>query len=309
MENLRGKTAFVTGGASGIGLGIAKACADEGMNVVIADLRQSAIDEALAFFKANNKPAHGIRLDVTNREAYIKAADEAESVFGHIHVLANNAGIGCANGPLWSVTTKETDLAVSVNLIGVLNGIQTIVPRIIAHGEGGHIVSTASKAALIPVPGCGLYNVTKAAVVATMLTLAEDLAGTNVGASVFCPGGYDTNLGKSSFEVTAELLGEAPTPPPPPPGDGEAFAPPPDWNGLIRPPEDAGVRVVRGIKRGDLYILTHTEFKAGVEEHANAILRAFPEETPNPRYSEVFPFLTSNPVFNKQTQVPALGKK
>lgn len=309
MENLKGKTAFITGGASGIGLGIAKACAKAGMNVVIADLRQSALDEALSIFKQNGWPAITVRLNVTDRAAYKEAADKAEEAFGKIHVLVNNAGIGCAGGPLWEASHKDTDLALSVNLVGVLNGIQEIVPRIMRHGEGGHIVSTASKAALLPVPGCGLYNVTKAAVVGIMESLAMDLVGTNIGASAFCPGGYITNLGMSSFEVTAELSGEKPVmPPPPPPSDGEPMPMMAEWNDLLRSPDDAGERVVRGIRRGDLYILTHAEFRDGVKSRADAILRAFPDEVPNRRYGEVFPYLTYNEIFDKQTQVPALGK-
>jgi len=308
MDNLKGKTAFITGGASGIGLGIAKACAKEGMNIVIADMRQDAIDEALKIFKENGWPAHGICLDVTDREAYKKAADEAESVFGNIHLLANNAGIGCANGPLWAVSPEETDLAVKVNMVAILNGIQTIVPRMLSHGESSHVVSTSSKAALLVVPGCGLYNATKSAVVGIMETLAMDLQGTNVGASVFCPGGFSTNLGVSSQFVTKAHLGDKASPPPPPPPpreDGKAPPPMAGWDEVIRSPDDAGERVVRGVKRGDLYILTHSEFKRGVEARFNAILRAFPDEVPNPRYAEVFPILVYNDIFDKQTQVPA----
>ncbi|MDR3148640.1 MAG: SDR family NAD(P)-dependent oxidoreductase [Oscillospiraceae bacterium] len=226
MENLWGKTAFVTGGASGIGLGIAKCCALEGMNVVVVDMRQSAIDEAMKYFETNNQPAIGINLDVTDRDAYIQAVEQAKAKFGNIHVLVNNAGIGCAGGPLWKVSFKEADLAVKVNLTGVLNGIQIIVPHMLEHGEGGHIVSTASKAALLPVPGTALYNVTKSAVVGIMESLAEDLVGTNVGASAFCPGGYETNLGKSSGEVTAALMGDEKQAPPP---AGMANGMPEDW--------------------------------------------------------------------------------
>ena len=101
MEQLTGKTAFITGGASGLGLGIAKACAKEGMNIVIADFRQKAIDEALPIFRDNGWTAHGIRLDVTDRAGYVKAADEAEAIFGKIHVLVNNAGIGIREGKVW----------------------------------------------------------------------------------------------------------------------------------------------------------------------------------------------------------------
>lgn len=309
MENLKGKTAFITGSASGIGLGIAKACAKAGMNVVIADMRQNAIDEALTIFKKNNWPAIAVRLNVTDRAAYKEAADKAEAAFGNIHVLVNNAGIGCAGGPLWSVSHKDTDLALSINIIGVLNGIQEIVPRMIAHGEGGHIVSTASKAALLPVPGCGLYNVTKSAVVGIMESLAEDLVGTNIGASAFCPGGYITNLGVSSSEVTAEITGEKSSMPPlPEKDDNEPMPAMAEWNTLLRSPDDAGERVVRGIQRGDLYILTHAEFKEGVKSRADAIIRAFPDEVPNKRYGEVFPYLVYNELFDKQTQVPALSK-
>ena len=181
MENLNGKTAFITGGASGIGLGIAKACAGAGMNVIIADMRQGAIDEALPYFKQKGFPVHGIRLDVTDRDSYAKAADEAESVFGNIHVLVNNAGVEVPFGPLWTSSFKDCDFIVGVNIQGVLNGILTLLPRILKHGEGGHVVSTASSSGLSVVPGAALYCMTKAAVVAMMETLASDLKDTNVG--------------------------------------------------------------------------------------------------------------------------------
>ncbi|MDR2530380.1 MAG: SDR family NAD(P)-dependent oxidoreductase, partial [Oscillospiraceae bacterium] len=247
MESLKGKTLFVTGGASGIGLGIAKAAAVEGANIFIADLRQSAIDESLAWFKENNYPAAGAKLDVSDRSAFKVAADAAEAKFGKIHILINNAGIGCASGPLWSVSAEDTDFALRINLVGVLNGIQEIVPRILKHGEEGYIVSTASKAGLIPVPGCGLYNLTKQAVVGISETLASDLKGTKVGAAVLCPGPFTTNLGKSGQEVEAELLGREIKPfLPPQPKDGEEPpkrpAPPADvdFTKIMRSIDEAG---------------------------------------------------------------------
>ena len=187
MKDLKGKTAFITGGASGIGLGIAKAFAKEGMNIVIADIRQKAIDEALPIFKENGWPAHGIQLDVTDREAYERAADEAEAKFGKIHVLVNNAGLGVPEGPVWNVSYKDVDLMVDVNLKGVLNGIMVMVPRIMKHGEGGHIVSTASKAGLIPVPGFTLYNSTKRAVIAIMETSPRTLQAKISAPAFFVP--------------------------------------------------------------------------------------------------------------------------
>jgi len=314
MIDLKGKTAFVTGGASGIGLGIAKAFAKEGCNVVIADLREAAIEEALPQIDA---PKLGVKLDISNRESFKAAADAAEKEFGKIHFLINNAGIAGASGPLWSVGADSTDFAVRVNIVGILNGIQEVVPRMLAHGEGGYVVSTASKAGLIPVPGCGLYNLTKSAVIALTETLASDLPE-GYGAGVLCPGPFTTNLGRSGAEVEAELTGKpAPSmapPPPPPPSDDAAPPPPPppamdiDFSRIMRNPDEAGERVVRGIKRGDLYILTHSEFKVGYEQRTDAILRAFPDEEPYDGFAKVFGILVNNPVFDKQTQVPALEK-
>jgi NAD(P)-dependent dehydrogenase (short-subunit alcohol dehydrogenase family) len=311
VENLKGKTAFITGGASGLGLGIAKACAREGMNIVIADLRKSAIDQVLPMFKENGWPAIGIELDVTDREGYVRAADEAEAAFGKIHVLVNNAGIGAAEPrpAEGKFDYRDIDLAIDVNYKGVINGIMTIVPRIVKHGEGGHIVSTASKAGVVPVPGFILYNSLKNAVISVMETLACDLKKYNIGSSVFCPGPYSTNLGQSSGEVRAKHLGvEVPqmAPPKRDPNAKPPEGPQIDFSKIMRDPEEAGRRVVRGIKRNDLYILTHSDFKKGWEARAAAVARAFPDEPSNPDFMKVFPMLAYNPIFEIQTQVPAL---
>ena len=311
IKNMKGKTAFITGGASGIGLGIAKACAKEGMNIVIADLRQNAIDEALEIFKANNWPAIGVQLDVSDREAYVVAADKAEAAFGKIHLLVNNAGIGCAMGNLWEVSYDDIDMAIRVNLRGAINGVRTILPRILAHGEEGHVVSTCSQAALLPNPGFALYNITKMGVMAAMESLSEDLyaMGSPVGASAFCPGGYITNLGVSSDEVVATLRGKK--------VEGEKLAAEDvteptrsfdGWLEVMRSPDDAGARVVRGVQRGDLFILTHIEFKEGVEKRFEAIRKCYPQDVPNHKYNEIFDFLTYNAVYDTQTQVPAMPK-
>ena len=314
MKDLKGKTAFITGGASGIGFGIARSAAKEGANVFIADLRQNAIDEALVWFKDNNYPATGYKLDTSDRAGYKAAVDAAEAKYGNIHILVNNAGIGCKAGPLWEVTGEDTDFALRINLVGVLNGIQEIVPRMLKHGEDSFVISTASKAGLIPVPGCGLYNLTKQAVVGIMETLASDLKGTKVGSAVLCPGPFTSNLGMSGREVETELLGREPAPMgPPPSSDGNneppRRPPPPegiDMSRILRDCDEAGDRVVRGIKRGDLYILTHAEFKPGWIERASAIERAFPADDPYDGFAKVFGLLVHNEIFDKQTQVPAL---
>src|SRR5690554_3987024 len=205
MKNVAGKVAFITGGASGIGLGIAKACAGAGMKVIIADLRQEALDEAVTYFNDNKLPVHSIQLDVTDRDAYAKAADEAEKVFGKIHVLVNNAGIGMG-GSIEKLTFKDWDFGIGINLMGVINGIVTILPRMLKHGEEGHIVSTSSMAALSAVDANAVYNATKSAVVALMETVAADLKNTKIGASAFCPGPVSSNLGVTSQAVRPDHL-------------------------------------------------------------------------------------------------------
>ncbi len=307
MKELRGKTAFVTGGASGLGLGIAKACAKEGMNVVIADFRQEGIDEVLPLFKENGWTAHGIRLDVTDRQAFEKAADEAEAVFGKIHVLVNNAGIGHAEGKIWEASYEEMDFFIDINYKSILNGIKAIVPRILKHGEGGHVVSTSSKNGLIPVPGMVLYNSTKRAVMAIMETLAIDLKGTGVGSSVFCPGPYQTSLGMTSGALREKHLGEAyePFDPSKLPKKEEAI----DYSKFERNPDEAGARVVRGIKRGDLFIFTHAEWKPGWEAHAAAVTRAIPDEVPDEDFMRIFDRHVRNAIYDEQTQVPAFKEE
>ena len=160
MHEVEGRTAFVTGGASGIGLGMATAFAGAGMNVVIADLRRDHIETALDTLAG--KPIHAIELDVTDRDAFARAADEAESVFGHVHVLCNNAGMGIL-GPVTDARYDDWDWGLGVLVGGVVNGIQTFLPRMRAHGEGGHVVNTSSMAGVLPIPGAAIYITAKAA--------------------------------------------------------------------------------------------------------------------------------------------------
>ncbi|MDR0446354.1 MAG: SDR family NAD(P)-dependent oxidoreductase [Oscillospiraceae bacterium] len=322
MQNLQGKTAFITGGASGIGLGIAKACGRAGMNVVVADLRQQQLDETTQWFKGKGYVIHAIRLDVTDRDAYAAAADEAERVFGKIHVLVNNAGVEVGSAKLWDFTYRDIDFITGVNFLGILNGIKTIVPRILAHGEEGHVVSTASMSGVSVVPGAGLYCATKGGVISMMETLASDLQGTKVGASAFCPGPVQTNFAANSTQVRPDSLKNtdtpaAPPPPPPPPpppqetptGDSHTagfVAPPmPDFSKALITPEEAGERVVRGIRRGDLYIMTHPEFSGSVKTKSDAMLRSFPDEPSDPErvniFENFFTFLTKNPIYDAQT--------
>lgn len=307
MENLEGKTAFITGGASGIGLGIAKACAKYGMKVVIVDMRQDALDEAMAYFKEKNLPAHPINLNVTDREAYVRAADEAEKVFGKIHVLVNNAGVGIGGVPTWQATYKDWDYAMSVNVGGVINGIMTILPRIIKHGEGGHVVSTSSTCGFMATANFTIYCATKYAVAGLMECLAAELQGTNIGVSILIAGPVMTNLGYSSFVNRPEhLRNEGETwPPKPPPGAKPPPMPAEDPRAAFMDPVEVGERVVRAIRRNDLFIHTHPEFRNGYIARHDAIIRAIPEEPWNEKRWQIMKNFSTIycDVYDKQQKV------
>ncbi len=307
MENVEGKVAFVTGGASGIGLGISKAFVKNGMKVVIVDMRQDALDEAMAYFKekGTEKMVHPINLNVTDREAYARAADEAEEVFGKIHVLVNNAGVGSGGSAVTS-TYKDWDYSMGVNVGGVINGIVTILPRIQAHGEGGHVVSTSSTVGLFAMVGMGIYTTTKFAITGLMESLASELEGTGIGASVLYPGGTATNLGISSTVNRPEHLkneGEPDFMPPPQGQEGPRRMPMMDTS-VYMDPVEMGERVLRAIKRNDIFIITHPEFRDGIVCRQDAVLRAIPDEPPNVKRAAVlrgFGTLVYNPIYERQT--------
>lgn len=197
MRNLSGKVAFITGGGSGIGFGQAQVlCAEAGMRVVLADIRQDHLDEALQYFKVRGLPAHAIRLDTTDRQAYESAADEAERVFGPVELLCNTAGVS-QFGPIEQATADDWNWQLDVNFKGVLNGVQTFMPRMIKRGTGGHIVNTASMSAFVPLPNTAIYCTTKYAVRGFSECLRIELEKHDIGVSLLCPGAVNTNIDKS----------------------------------------------------------------------------------------------------------------
>jgi len=205
---------------------------------------------------------------------------------------------------LWEVTYDDTDVALDINLRGCLNGIQIIVPGMLKHGEGGHIVNTSSKNGLLPPATLGLYNLTKGALVSLTETLAAELPE-GYGASVFCPGPFHTNLPYTSNEVPALLRGEElPERVARPPRDFDAslFFDADTASGRVQPAEVAGRLVMRGVKRNDLYIITHSEFYEGVKARYDAVLRAFPKDKPNDTFKRTMDFVTYSPVFQKQRE-------
>ncbi len=300
MKDVQGKTAFITGGASGMGLGMAKAFAEAGMNVVIADIRQSALDEAIEEFSHTNFPVHAIRLDVTDRDGWVKAAEEAESTFGNVHLLALNAGVGVA-GPMASSTYKDWDFNIQVNLYGVINGIVTFIPRMQQHGEESHIVATSSTGGFSAVGTAGLYCTAKFAVSGMMESLATELEGSSIGVSCFYPGPVQTNLGATTGEVRPEHLQNEPKPDVGPDG-----RPPRDFTfdpSVFMSKEEVGKRVLRGVLRGDLFIMTHPEFAPGIKARNDALLRAQPVEPINEARRDMvakFGTLLYNPIYDQQ---------
>ena len=316
IRDFKDKVAFVTGSASGIGSGIAHACAKHGMKVCVVDKREDALREAMKWYEARGYDAIAIPLDVTDREAFARAADKAEEVYGKIHLLVNNAGVSAGRNA-WDSTWNDWDFIMSINCMGVVNGVKTIVPRMLKHGEEAHVVSTSSTAGAFVVDGCALYNSTKFFVSGLMESCAADLQGTNVGASVLYPGPTNSQLGISSFSVRPEALkneGEKPFAPPPAEEGAEAPKMPamPDFSQIFMTPDELGERVLMGVQRGDIFIWTHPEFKAGAKLRNDAQIRAFPDEPITPKRREraealkTFGALTYNPLYEKQTTPPGL---
>jgi len=316
IKNFEGKTAFITGSASGIGMGIAHACAKHGMKVCIVDKREDALEEALKWYKERGYEASAIALDVTDREAYVKAVEKAEALYGNIHLLVNNAGVS-AGTTVWDSSWNDWDFIMGINCMGVVNGIKIIVPRMLKHGEEAHVVSTSSTGGVFAVAGCPLYNSTKFFVSGLMETVAADLEGTNVGASVLYPGPTNSQLGFSSQAVRPDALKDANAPVfMPPSEDGEAPAMPamPDFSQIFMSPEELGERVIMGIERNDIFIWTHPEFKAGTQLRNNAQVLAIPDEPLTEKRKEraealkFFGSLTYNPMYEKQTTPPGLAE-
>jgi NAD(P)-dependent dehydrogenase (short-subunit alcohol dehydrogenase family) len=288
MQNLAGKTAFVTGGASGIGLGIAKALAGAGMNVVIADIRDDHLAKAGAEL-GNPMRMLALRLDVTDRQDFARAADAAEARFGKIHLLCNNAGVAVV-GPTALATYADWDWVMGVNLGGTINGIVTILPRIRRHGEGGHIVNTASMSGLLPHSGATIYGTSKGAAVAMMECMRGELEPEGIICSAFCPGAVQSNIAKAGETRPLKLADS---------GYAEADKGRQQntkFFHLFRTKEEIGERVLQGILTDELYIMTHSEFREGVEERAQAMCAAVPNLPENAEYKKTFGFLFRNPI-------------
>jgi NAD(P)-dependent dehydrogenase (short-subunit alcohol dehydrogenase family) len=275
MQNFSGKVAFITGGASGVGLGQAKVFAKAGAKVVLADIRPAALDEALGYFHGLQAPAHGIHLDVTDRAAFARAADEAEHVFGPVQLLFNTAGVSMF-GPLEKSTYQDYDWMMGVNFGGVVNGIQTFVRRMIDYGRGGYIVNTASIAGLVAAGPSGIYSASKFAVVGLSQALHQALSHYEIGVSVLCPGNVSTNIAEACSTRPAHLsdtgyhLDEAIV---------DAFR---NIHSAGMDPVTLAEHVKEAMTRNQLYVIPYPEMRKRVADHFESVLGAFPASDSDP---------------------------
>jgi NAD(P)-dependent dehydrogenase (short-subunit alcohol dehydrogenase family) len=264
LTSLKDRTAVVTGGASGIGRALALLFAREGAHVVVADLDEAGMAETVAGVSRAGRRALAVKTDVSRLADVHALADRAFGELGAVHVVCNNAGVALWGG-LESVTHKDWEWAMGVNLWGVIHGVEAFVPRMVAGKQPGHVVNTASMAGLIASQGLGIYNTTKYAVVGLSETLQKDLRGYDIGVSVLCPMGVNTQIRKSDRNRPAPLRNEAAE------GEGRAV----ELIGRYLPPEHVAERVLRAIYANRLYVITHEEgltpLKRRFERMAQAI--------------------------------------
>jgi NADP-dependent 3-hydroxy acid dehydrogenase YdfG len=274
MKDVAGKVAFITGGASGMGLAMAHSLSAAGMKVVIADIEQQALDAALQQFSDSNSEVIGMRVDVTRREAMEQAAADTIAEFEKVHVVCNNAGVA-VGGTIDNMSYKDWDWVMGVNLDGVVNGVQAFLPLINAHGEGGHFVNTASMAGHIPVPALSVYNTSKFAVVGMSEVMRLDLAAHNIGVSVLCPGVVRTNIFESGRNRPGDLTAETDTASQLLQDDGGN---PEQLQAMLEgalDPAVVGDMVLHAIQTDELYIFSHPEFQAPVTARAEEISASF----------------------------------
>lgn len=278
MENLAGKTAFVTGGASGIGYAMAKAFAAEGMNVAIADIDQPALDVAVAALYRSNVEIRGVLLDVTDRTQYAEVVDRLEAEIGPIDVVCNNAGV-YRGGSICDVTYEDWDWVMGVNTGGVINGVQTFASRLKERGQGGHIVNTASMAGITAGAGLGVYNASKFAVVGLSESMRADLAPFGIGVSVLCPGMVRTQILESErnrpeqFDVQGDAANAAAS------GHNAVMQAAMASQTTLDADEVAEL-VVTGIKKDQLYLFPHPEMKQAAQTRMETMLQDFGTASP-----------------------------
>jgi NAD(P)-dependent dehydrogenase (short-subunit alcohol dehydrogenase family) len=269
MQEFRDKTAFITGGASGIGLAMAKAFAEAGMKLMLADIEQDALVAAIKSLAPYS--AHGVTCDVADPDSVERAAQETFATFGKVHVLCNNAGVA-AGGGIDSISIDNWRWVIDVNLMGVVHGLKSFLPQMRAHGEGGHIVNTASMAGLNAGLGISPYVASKFAVVAMSEGLAVQLAPHGIGVTVLCPSYVRTRIGESGRNRPQRYGEAAPLDPAGPSALMIAEIAKRIDAGLD--PAEVGARVVSAIRENAFYLFTHPNMREEVDRRFAAIQAA-----------------------------------
>lgn len=278
MKNFDGKVAFVTGAASGIGLGITRAFVAKGMKVMMADIEPGPLESAVASLRAAGANVAGVVCDVADVDAIRAAAGKTIETFGKVHVIVNNAGVGGGGGETGTIPIEDWKWTVDVNLMGVVYGCETFVPLIKQHGEGGYIINTASLAGQVGTIGMGPYNATKFAVVGYSESMNLELVPQGIGVAVLCPAWVNTQIaesrrnhpsgtGQSDVQTSAgdELNNEI----------SEALS-----SGMSA--DTVGKWVVDSMEQDALYIFTHPNWKGAIEAKNIRLLQAYDAAAQSP---------------------------
>ena len=272
MEHLAAKVAVITGGASGIGFATARRLASRGVRLVLADIEESALDRAVAELAATDAAVEGVVCDIGDLKAVQHLADTAFEKMGAVHIVFHNAGVA-VGGPIAEMQHSDWEWTMRVNLWGPIHGVEAFTQRMIAQGQGGHMLFTASFAGLVPNVGLGPYCVSKYGVVALAEVLRRELRAHDIGVSVLCPMRVATNIGHSERNRPNELGGPEASPPVLDQGeDNQNLA------GRVLDVEDVAMQVVDAIVANRLYILPHEESRTPIRRRFERIDRTFEEQ-------------------------------
>lgn len=269
MKDLEGKVAFITGGASGIGLGMATAFLKIGMKVVIADIRVDRLRKAESSLKEISELIRAVEVDTTSLDSIERAADQAETAFGNVHVLCNNAGVG-AGGLFLNASAEQWQRVMDINLWGPIRGTQVFLPRMLKHGEGGHIVNTSSFSGIHGHHNQSVYGTSKFALVGHSEYLRNDMENESVSVSVLCPHIVDTpifygDLADDDIEGIEKRR--------------KAMA---GIYAIAVQPEEVGRQVIRAIQTDEFYIFCDgKESREMLEERTKIMFAAFDRQFPN----------------------------
>jgi NAD(P)-dependent dehydrogenase (short-subunit alcohol dehydrogenase family) len=272
MENLAGKVAVITGGASGIGFATAKALANKGVKIVIADIEAKALEQAVKTLSSEGAKVKGVVCDVASLASVQQLADAAFSKMGAVHIVFNNAGVA-VGGPIAAMKHSDWEWIIKVDLWGPIHGVEVFLPRLIDQRQGGQMLFTASFAGLVPNEGLGPYCVAKYGVVALAEVLRREMRQHDIGVSVLCPMRVETNIGSSERNRAADFGGAEASP-----GVQAQSADNLNLAGRVLQVDEVAAKVVDAILANRLYILPHDESREFLRRRFERIDRTFDEQ-------------------------------